>query len=80
MWCGVVVCGIQQFAFKFARPEIKGGSEEDVLPCRFGLIFQLDKRPNAETALQNAFKDHLLDLGPGKLKTHVTLVSTVYIE
>jgi len=45
---------------------------EGVLPCRrLGRILQLSKRQNAETALQNAIKDHLLDFGPSKLQRNL---------
>jgi hypothetical protein len=42
---------------------------EGVWARRSGRIFRVKKRPNAETALQNAFKDHLLDFGPLNLNT-----------
>ncbi len=37
------------------------------------IVLVQKKRPNAETSLQNALKEHLLDFGLGKLKRKLLL-------
>ncbi len=58
---------LEQIAFEFTRPEIECGPRKR-FAMPFGPNFPAKKRQNAETASQNAFKDHLLDFGLGKLK------------
>jgi hypothetical protein len=47
---------------------LPGPKSKVVHQGRLDRIFQLSKRQIAEAAWQNAFVDHLLDFGPGKLK------------
>ncbi len=67
-----------QITFEFTRPEVEKVVHEGVLPCRLGRILRLSKRENADSAFQNAFKDHLLDFGPGELKRNLLHVLITY--
>jgi hypothetical protein len=65
--CSVAIVIIKKIAFEFTRPEVGDGPRKySAMP--FGPTFKALKRQNVETARQNAFKDHLLDFGQGKLK------------
>ncbi len=54
----------KQIAFEFTRPEIEGGPRRRFAMPFWPNVSLQKKRQTAETALQNAFKDHLLDFEP----------------